>query len=305
MAIDQETERCSPMHRRQFLAASAAAGATLFLPGRARGASVHELQGNVTINGKPATTASRVRAGDVIETGPDSKLVFALGQDAFLLRERSVLKLERPTSSGKVAVASLRLETGALLAAFGKGSHLIETRAAAGSAGTRNTAVYIEARAEDTYFCTCYGAVELRDKTGRQRRLIVSSYHTPNLVYAQATGGRLLAPAPFQDHTDAELIMLDSLVGRTSPIQSREQKQKAATAPAQPEPAQPPAPEPAATQQPTTRRKSKTPPAPKSEEVGAQPATSTPSPSREPTPPTPPQAPPDTELRLPPARLDD
>ena len=227
MASDQETERYSPMRRRQFLAASVAAGAALVLPRGASAASIHELEGNVSVNGKPATSATRVRAGDVIETGPDSKLVFALGADAFLLRERSVLKLERPTSSSKVAVASLRLETGALLAAFGKGSHLIETSVAAGTAGTRNTAVYLEARDENTYFCACYGAVELRDKTGRQRRLIVSSYHTPNLVYAQATAGRLLAPAPFQDHTDAELIMLDSLVGRTSPIQSREQKQKA------------------------------------------------------------------------------
>src|SRR4249920_2336277 len=128
MGLDQNAMPLRPPHRRGFLVASAALGASVLLPGAARTASVRELEGSVSVNGKPATRATRVRTGDLIETGPDSKLVFVLGQDAFLLRQRSSLKLEeRPTSNGKVAIASLRLETGALLAVFGKGSRLMET----------------------------------------------------------------------------------------------------------------------------------------------------------------------------------
>jgi hypothetical protein len=305
MALDQKTLRFPPVPRRRFLAASAAVGATLLLPGAARSASVRELEGSVSVNGKSATNATRVRTGDLIETGPDSKVVFVLGQDAFLLRERSTLKLERPTSSGKVAISSLRLETGALLAVFGKGSRLIETATARGAAGTRVTGVYLEASAEQTYFCTCYGTVELRDKTGRQRKLLVSTYHTPTIIYAQTVAGRLLAAAAVKDHTDAELIMLDALVGRTSPVLRRQQKQKAATAPEQPEPPQPAASEPVAEKQPPTRRERQSPkeqPTPEPEQAAAP----TPGPVPEPPSPVKPQTPPpDEELRLPPARLND
>ncbi len=107
----------------------------------------------------------------------------------------------------------------------------METATATAAAGVRRTGVYLEASAEQTYFCTCYGTVELRDKAGRQRKLLVSTYHTPNIIYAQTVAGRLLAAAAVKDHTDAELIMLDALVGRTSPLVGRQQKQKAATAP--------------------------------------------------------------------------
>ncbi len=314
MALEQETKRSSSVRRREFLVASAAVGATLLLPGAARTASVRELQGSVSVNGKPATAATRVRTGDLIETGPDSKLVFVLGQDAFLLRERSSLKLENPTSSGKVAIASLRLETGALLAVFGKGSRLIETGTAKAAAGVRRTGVYLEASAEQTYFCTCYGTVELRDKAGRQRKLLVSTYHTPTIIYGQVVAGRLLAAAALKDHTDAELIMLDGLVGRTSPLVGRQPKQT--TAPVQPEQPQSPASEPTAEEQPEKqpparrkRQQPKTQPTQSGtepEQLASQPAAPTPGPVPEPPPPATPQTPPpDEELRLPPARLND
>ncbi len=310
MALEQKTERSSSVRRRQFLVASAAVGATLLLPGAARTASVRELQGSVSVNGKPATAASRVRTGDLIETGPDSKLVFVLGQDVFLLRERSSLKLENPTSSGKVAIASLRLETGALLAVFGKGSRMIETGTATAAAGVRRTGVYLEASAEQTYFCTCYGTVELRARVGRQRKLVVSAYHTPNIIYAQLVAGQMLPAAVVKDHTDAELIMLDALVGRTSPLVARQQK--AASAPVQPEPPPPAASEPAAERQPPARRERQQPKAQPTqsggepEQVASQPAAPTPGPVPEPPAPLKPQTPPpEEELRLPPARLDD
>lgn len=316
MALEKEMERSSSVRRRQFLVASAAVGSALLLPGAARTASVRDLQGSVRVNGKPATSATRVQTGDLIETGPDSKLVFVLGRDAFLLRERSSLKLENPPSSGKVALASLRLEAGALVAVFGKGSHLIETATAAAAAGTRATGVYLEASAEQTYFCTCYGTVELRDKTGRQRKLLVSTYHTPTIVYGQAVAGRLLAAAALKDHTDAELIMLDGLVGRTSPLVGRQPTQRAA--PVQPEQPQSSAseataekqPEEQPEKQPTARRRRQQPEAQpaqsatQAEQSVSQPAAPTPAPVPESSPS--PQTPqPSEELRLPPARLND
>jgi hypothetical protein len=239
MAFNLAAKRSSPLCRRQFLLASAAFGATLLLPGAARSATVRHLEGSVSVNGKAATRATRVRPGDLVETGPDSKLVLVLGQDAFLLRERSGLKLERPTSGDKAAIAKLRLEAGALVAAFGKGSRVIETATAIAITGARPTGVYLEASPEQTYFCTCYGETELRHKASGQRKLVVSTYHTSNIIYAQAVAGGLLVAAAVQDHSDAELIMLDGLVGRTSPVVARQRIQKSATAPQQSEPSQP------------------------------------------------------------------
>ncbi len=281
MGLDHRAIQWCPLHRRRFLLASATVGAALLIPGAARAASVRELQGSVKVNGKPATPATRVGLGDVVETGPDSKLVFVLGQDAFLLRELSSLTLERPTSSSKVATASLRLDTGALLAAFGAGRRLIETATA--TASSRGAGAYIEASAEQTYFCTCYGVVELRDKAGKERKLVVSGYHTANTIYAHVVEGRLIAAAVVKDHSDQELIMLDALVGRTSPMVERNRGLKQRAQQAQPE--HPP-------REPTDQDSATQPPA-------------APEPALPPAPPASgPQTPPsDTEYRLPPPRL--
>ena len=306
MVLDHGAKRSRSLHRRGFLAASAALGTALLLPGAARSASVRLVEGSVSVNGKAATRATRVRAGDLVETGPDGKLVFVVGQDAFLLRERSTLRLKTPTSGGKVANAGILLESGALLAVFAKGRRLIETATA--TAAIRGTGVYLEASAEQTYFCTCYGEVELRDKTGAARKLVVAGYHTPNIIYARAVDGRTLVAAAVKDHTDVELIMLDGLVGRTSPLAGRHQDQDAKAKSEQPE-APGTEPSEAAAVQPKTQSKRRSEKSLPSEQE-PQPLAS---PSAEPMPetvvepapkviPTPPS--PEPELRLPPARLD-
>ena len=300
MVVDHEAERSCSAHRRGFLAVSAALGAALLLPGAARSAGIRLLEGSVSVNGKPATTATRVRTGDLIETGPDGKLVFVVGQDAFLLRERSKLRLETPAASGKAPTAGIRLETGALLAVFGKSRRLIETATA--TATIRGTGVYLEADADQTYFCTCYGEVELRDKTGAERKLVVAGYHTPNIIYARAVDGRMLATASVKDHTDVELIMLDGLVGRTSPLLRRQQGEAAKEEPVQPE--SPRVKTPASAAEKKTRKNQSTKAQPSSTESESQPAqAAAPAPALAPEPvPTPP--PPEQELRLPPARLE-
>jgi hypothetical protein len=268
---------------------------------------VRLVEGSVRVNGKPATRATRVRAGDLVETGPDSKLVFVVGQDAFLLRAGSSLRLETPpTSGGKVATAGIRLDSGALLAVFGKGRRLIQTATA--TATIRGTGVYLEATADQTYFCTCYGEVELRDKTGAERKLVVTGYHAPNMIYSHAVDGRMLAAAGVKDHTDVELIMLDTLVGRTSPLARRQPEQEAKTKSAQPEAVSE---ETATAAQPevqSKRRWNKAPSHPAEPEAlpfessSAGPALDLPV---EPVPkPNPAPATPEPELRLPPARLD-
>ena len=333
MSLDQKEVRACPQPRRQFLIASAALGAAVLLPGAARAADVREIAGKVRVNGKPATRTTRVRPGDVIETGPNSKLVFVVGQDAFLLREQSRLSLDKSKAGKGVVIAGLRLVTGALLAVFGPGARRLETATA--TAGIRGTGVYLEASAEGTYFCTCYGEVELRDKARKERKLVVSGYHTPNMIYGNTVSGKMMAPADVKDHTDDELIMLEALVGRTSPVLKRNQKLKETGEPAQPdaartEPAKPAPPQqqavppetpkPARPQQQSVPPKTPKPAPPQQQSVPPEapkpqpqsvapepPPSAAPTPPAEPMPkpvPKPETPPSELEWRLPPPRLD-
>ena len=173
-----------------------------------------------------------------METAQGARVVFVIGEDAFLLRGDSKLMLEHNASGKALVISGLRLLSGGLLAVFAPGARRIETPTA--TAGIRGTGVYIEASAEQTYFCTCYGVVELRDRAGVERKTVMSGYHTPNMIFANPAERGKMADAEVKDHTDEELIMLERLVGRTSPIVLRNQKLKEASTPErtdQPKPA--------------------------------------------------------------------
>ena len=302
MSLDEKAGDLCPLHRRRFLTASAALGAAVLIPGGVHAADVRDLAGSVKVNGKPATRKTRVRPGDVVETGPKSKVVFVIGQDAFLLREQSRLNLGKSKAGKEAVISGLRLLTGALLAVFENGPRTIETAAA--TAGIRGTGVYIEASPTETYFCTCYGEVELRDKARTVRKLVVSGYHTPNMIFAQMVGGKMMAPAEVKNHTDAELIMLEKLVGRTSPIVERNQKLKGGE-PAQPEAQSQSAAQPKEEAPPKAEGapQAEPPPQPQAQpQAPPKPAAAEPPPPPSPTP-SPETPPSDLEWRLPPPRL--
>ena len=208
--------------RRGFLGGAAAVAAGLFLPleGRAQQAgSVHELRGDVRVNGQRIDGSAVIRAGDEIVTTSNGYLVFVLGKDAFMLRERSELRLE-PAPGEAFLVQGLRLVTGALGAVFGR-------RAGAGArifaptvtAGIRGTGCYLETRGEGTYFCTCYGTIELAANANeRDRETVTTTRHNnPRLVLNQPRDNQLFVPAAFETHTDAEMDMLEKCVERRAP----------------------------------------------------------------------------------------
>jgi hypothetical protein len=208
--------------RRHLLCAGAALGAALLLPARARAAQVHGLKGKVAVNGRPAQRGTVIKASDHVVTGAGGEIVFVIGQDAFLLRASSDLQLQRSSSGNSELIGGLRLLTGALLAVFGPGPRRLSTSTA--TIGIRGTGVYIEASPRQTYFCACYGDVEISDSKGKERRRIISGHHTPAMIYADTQGGRMLGEATMKNHTDAEVIMLDRLVGRIPPFLQRQKQ---------------------------------------------------------------------------------
>lgn len=173
---------------------------------------VRTARGRVRVNGKPAGPGTPVRAGDTVRTGKGALVTFVIGQDAFLLRERSRVEF---AGSGSV-LNLLRLTTGRLLSVFGRGERRSLVTPTA-TIGIRGTGGYLEAQRRRTYFCLCYGTAEVAPKGSAMRETYSTTHHeSPKYIYGD--GRKIaMAPAAVINHTDDELIMLEALVGRTPP----------------------------------------------------------------------------------------
>lgn len=180
------------------------------------GRSIYRLDGSATINGQPATLTSPIRPGDEISTGPGSRLVFAVDQDAFLLRENSQVQLEAPN----VVISTVRMLTGALLSVFGRRTRPLRVSTALATIGIRGTGIYVESAPDQSYVCTCYGQTLLQaaDDPGVSEDIVSQQHDAPRYILPQGATGNRIQPAPFINHTDDELVMLEALLGREPPF---------------------------------------------------------------------------------------
>lgn len=200
--------------RRSFLQAAAAwtamgGAATAHAQSRS---NIVQLLGDATLNGSRLRPEQAIQSGDQIATGPGSSLIFVIGNSSFHVRQSSTLTVERGSSLN--AVGLLRLVTGAVISVWGRGNgRSIVTPTI--TAGIRGTGVYTEVFAEQdnrSYFCNCYGTVEMA--AGRDRAVSRSDYHQAFWGESAAKDGRLLTPAKAINHTDEELEYLARLVGQ-------------------------------------------------------------------------------------------
>jgi hypothetical protein len=176
------------------------------------GKSFYDLQGEVQVNGQPATLATPVGASDTVTTGPGGHAIFVVGKDAFHLRANSKLAL----SGTNFLVGGLRLVTGALVSVFGRSGHSLTTPTA--TVGIRGTGVYTAVDEEKTYFCTCYGITEVSASAVPAQSETITSKHHDAPRYILRDGSQLIRPAPFINHTDEELMLIEALVGRKTPF---------------------------------------------------------------------------------------
>ena len=202
-----------------FFTSAGSATAQLFgrSPGRLpAGQSIYRLSGSVSVNSAPATLQTRISPGDTVETAPGAEVIFAVAEEAYLLRGGSRMVIERPPSG---LVTSLRLITGKVLSVFGKGR---PTRmiTATSTIGIRGTGVYAETDPEQTYFCTCYGVTDIVANNDPSSKETVSATHhdKPLYILAKGNAGARIRRAPFINHTDQELMLIETLVGRTPPF---------------------------------------------------------------------------------------
>jgi hypothetical protein len=181
--------------------------------------SVYRMRGRVTVNQKSATLETRIAQGDSIETGRGAEIVFVAGTSAYLARELTKFSFAQEVQDRNIVTDVLRIVTGKILAVFQPGKpQRIHTFSA--TMGVRGTGVYLEADPEQTYLCTCYGMTEIAANNDKASRKTVTATHHDEPVYilAKAAEGKSIRPAPFVNHTDAELMLIETLVGRTPPF---------------------------------------------------------------------------------------
>jgi len=206
--------------RRTFIArAVALAVAALALPPHARAGRLRQFSGEVAINGTPVVAGADIRPLDVITTGAKSNVIVVMGMDALLIRANSEVELLGKPDAGMLT--GLRMLDGALLGVFGAGAPR-QVLTATATAEIRGTGIYIEASAQRTYFCTCYGEVELSDQHRSASQRVLAGHHTAHVIHADAADGAMIREAEFSNHADEELVMLERLFGRKPAFGERE-----------------------------------------------------------------------------------
>lgn len=200
-------------HRRNFLQAAAAWTALGFAGAHAQSRNnVVQLEGDALVNGSRLDPQRPLQAGDQIVTGPGSQLVFVVGNASFLVRQSSQVRIEGDAAS--TAIGVLRLITGAVASVWGKGTRRkIITPTL--TAGIRGTGVYTEILPEfagRTYFCNCYGTIDLA--AGNAALESKAEYHQAFWVERPGQPGAALTPAKKLNHTDEEMEMLAKLIGQ-------------------------------------------------------------------------------------------
>ncbi len=174
--------------------------------------SVFSFRGVVVVNDARVAPDTRIMPGDIIRTESNSAVVFVVDEDAFMIGENSRLAIP-----ARMTDDTYRLNSGRALGVFASRRMAIATPTAL--VNIRGTGVYLEVDDQRTYVCTCYGKTELGpidDPTVRET-LETTQHESPRYIYGEGSEPRRIEPAPFKNHANKELDMIETLVGRKMP----------------------------------------------------------------------------------------
>ncbi len=173
---------------------------------------VNRLEGTATVNGRPARVGTAVQLGDRVATGGASQAVIVVGKDAFLLRAETVIEIK----GSEGVLKDMLISSGRVLSVFSQKP--VAIKAATASIGIRGTGAYIEVNPGSVYFCLCYGDALVDGPGMANPKLVQTRHHEQPLLLRDDGGIMRVEPGPFQNHSDAELVLLESLCGREPPF---------------------------------------------------------------------------------------
>lgn len=174
--------------------------------------NVVSITGDVLANGKPLIKGQAIYATDSISTGPKSNLVVVMGTSAFQVRPNTKLTFDGAISTQ--IVNTLRLINGAVVSVWGKGSErkIVTPTLVAGIRGTGVYTEVFEKQDNRSYFCTCYGTVELT--AGQDKTVSSTEHHEAFWAEPVPKAGKFLFPGKMLNHSDDELEYLAKLVNQ-------------------------------------------------------------------------------------------
>ena len=164
-----------------------------------------KVKGDVSINGKEVKSGVKVNLGDFIKTGKKSKIVFNVGEDAFMAKENTEFKINK-----KDGVQRLNIISGGILSVFKKGNNtdvITENM----TAGIRGTGVYMESLEGKSYFCLCYGETDFEIHKTQKHKSLEARHH--QMIWVKKDGTVKKAKV-MRNHNDDELRELENFVGR-------------------------------------------------------------------------------------------
>lgn len=179
------------------------------------GGSVVFLEGQVSIDGKPAQIGQVLGARATIETGPASTcdLVFD-GKNALRVSQNSLAILDLAK-----LVKEIDLKKGGVTAILKKLERLADkdsfrVTAPTAIAGVRGTSFCVWADATTSYVCACNGTVRTVDSAGSNEEVLAAAHHTARL-YTRAGGSITKVPAGIAHHDDASVEKVASRIDYT------------------------------------------------------------------------------------------
>jgi hypothetical protein len=136
------------------------------------------------------------------------------------LRDNTEITISEETS-GKEALKIIQMLNGKMMLVFSgrpfkREERKIITKTAV--IGVRGTGFYVESEQKRTYFCLCYGQADIASKTTNDRESYKTYYHEKPRYINESGAEKVIIEAPVKNHTDAELIQLESMVGRKPPF---------------------------------------------------------------------------------------
>lgn len=162
------------------------------------------LEGEVTLNGSPASIGMEINDADLLSTGSGSYAEVLFGTRRILRAE------ENSNVVFDAASHTLKMESGALAVVQSKANFFsrdnawdLQTQTTV--AAVRGTVYYVKVEDKDsTYFCLCNGKIHL-ESTDEQEAFDLEASHHKAVWLKSTANGIIRENAPMIYHTDEEM----------------------------------------------------------------------------------------------------